>query len=125
MAFITVSIPAYLDLASALSCARQLKAQPESVQFIALDFNSWATSKAHELPLKPFGMLIVSQAICQFKARVPQATIVPMNLPNNEIESYAAHMGFFQACGVDLGKQPGEAKGSPTYLPITRKSPAI
>jgi hypothetical protein len=45
---------------------------------------------------------------------------MPTNLPNNEIESYAAHMGFFKGCNIHLGKKPGEAKGSPTYLPITK-----
>lgn len=28
-------------------------------------------------------------------------------------------MGYFQNCGFDIGKYPGEAKGSDTYLPIT------
>jgi len=31
---------------------------------------------------------------------------------------YAAHMGFFQAFGLDHGKFPGEAKGNSRYIPI-------
>jgi len=32
--------------------------------------------------------------------------------------NYAAHMGFFQAFGLDHGKYPGQAKGSPRYIPM-------
>lgn len=32
---------------------------------------------------------------------------------------YAAHMGFFRLFGVPFGKEPGDAEGSTSYLPIT------
>lgn len=34
--------------------------------------------------------------------------------------SYAGHVGFFKALGIDYGKDPGEALGSYSYLPITK-----
>lgn len=34
--------------------------------------------------------------------------------------SYAGHVGFFKAFGIDFGKEPGEALGSYSYLPITK-----
>lgn len=33
--------------------------------------------------------------------------------------TYAGHMGFFKAFGLDFGRRPGEAHGSQTYIPIT------
>jgi len=38
---------------------------------------------------------------------------------NFQRHSYAAHMGFFKALNIDFGNNPGEARGSRTYLPIT------
>lgn len=39
--------------------------------------------------------------------------------PNKAI-SYAGHVGFFKALGIDFGKEPGEALGSYSYLPIIK-----
>jgi hypothetical protein len=122
MTFQTLKIPAHFELQPSLDFARQISTLSADIPILGLDFSGWSTSKAHELPLKPFGMLIVSQALRQFKARASQVIIAPTNLPNNDIESYAGHIGFFQSCGIDWGKQPGQAKGSQTYLPMRQYS---
>lgn len=116
----TVAIPRILDLQASLAFAAEVAALEPNVTVLGIDFSAWGRVPAYELPLRPFGMLIVSQAIQQCKSRNPAVIIAPTNLPGNDIESYAAHMGFFQACNVPLGKEPGQAKGSPTYLPITK-----
>jgi anti-sigma regulatory factor (Ser/Thr protein kinase) len=116
-----VNVPGNLDLAHALAFAREVAALPDNTAILGLNFDAWKQVKPSDLPLKPFGMLAASMAVQRFKARVPTAVIVPATpLPNNGLEGYAAHMGMLKACGIDLGKAPGEAKGSPTYLPITR-----
>jgi len=32
---------------------------------------------------------------------------------------YLAHMGFFKSLGIPIGKRPGQAEGTSTYVPIT------
>jgi len=115
-----IAVPGILDLQPTLDFAAEAAALPANIMFLGVDFSAWGQVEPYKLPLRPFGMLIVSQAIRQYKARNPAVTVAPMRLPGNEIESYAAHMGFFQACDIPLGKEPGQAKGSPTYLPITK-----
>ncbi len=116
----TVAIPRILDLQASLAFAAEVAALEPNVTVLGVDFSAWGRVPAYELPLRPFGMLVVSQAIRQYKSRNSEVVIAPTNLPNNDNESYAAHMGFFEACGIDLKKPFGEAKGSPTYLPITK-----
>jgi hypothetical protein len=116
----TIAIPRILDLQASLAFATEVAALPPDLMVLGVDFGAWGRVPSYELPLRPFGMLIVSQAICQYKARNPEAVIASTHLPGNEIESYAAHMGFFEACGIQMQKPFGEAKGSPTYLPITK-----
>lgn len=38
---------------------------------------------------------------------------------NRPAITYAAHVGFFQALGIDFGKEVGEASSSNTYVPIS------
>lgn len=120
MSVYQLKIPAYFELQPSLNFAQEALALPGTTRIVSLDFSGWLRAKPHELPLKPFGMVIVSQTVRQLRKRLPDVIIVPVSLPDNDLESYAAHMGFFEACGIALGKEPGQAKGSPTYLPITK-----
>jgi len=121
MNYRTLNVPGTLTLTNALVFCREIAALPDDVTILGLNFDAWKRSRPADLPLTPFGMLIIGVAVQQFHKRVPSAQIIPaIALPNNELESYAAHMGFFKACTIDLGKEPGQAKGSPTYLPITK-----
>jgi len=64
----------------------------------------------------PFGMLYIAFAVQKFIAEHPTATHKPINY---EERWYASHMGYFQTCGFEIGKLPGQAHGSDTYIPIT------
>ena len=64
----------------------------------------------------PFGMLYIAFAIRSFRERFPDTTCTPVNFGERW---YASHMGYFQSCGFEIGKLPGQAQGSDTYLPIT------
>lgn len=111
MKVVTLKIPSHCDLFPALEFSRTLASHPTDMDFLMLDFSGLAY-------VKPFGMLVVAQTIQSFRKRAPQVKIAPVP-HRSEAERYAAHMGFFQACGIDLGKQPGQAKGSDRYLPLT------
>lgn len=60
-------------------------------------------------------MLLISSEIRRLTREKPHATVSCSNFKHM---TYAAHMGFFQAFGLNHGKAPGEAKGSPKYIPI-------
>lgn len=67
----------------------------------------------------PFAMLFLSTTIGQYKKDHPEVKIIGKNYQHLD---YAGHMGFFKLVGVEFGKEPGEAAGSETYLPITSLS---
>lgn len=122
----TIAIPRILDLQASLAFAAEVAALPPDLMVLGVDFGAWSRVPSYELPLRPFGMLIVSQSIRQYKSRNAGVTIAPTNLPNNDNESYATHIGFFEACGIDLKKPYGDARGGMTYLPITQvKDPGL
>ncbi len=81
-----------------------------SAQEVTFDFQ---TTQGYATP---FGMLYIGYAIQQFVQVHPSIKVSAINLENHY---YLAHMGYFKHCGFDVGKLPGEAKGSDTYLPIT------
>lgn len=60
-------------------------------------------------------MLLISSEIRRFIREKSQSMVSCANFKHM---SYAAHMGFFQAFGLDHGKAPGEAKGSSKYIPM-------
>lgn len=65
--------------------------------------------------VEPFTMAYVANELKRFSLSKP-GTCSAMNFENH---SYAAHMGFFRAFGLEHGKEPGEATGSSTYIPLT------
>jgi anti-sigma regulatory factor (Ser/Thr protein kinase) len=101
-------VPDQLDLSTSLGFARALRSQPEAKEYI-FDFQQlrW---------LEPFPMLYLSSQLRRFAS---QHAGCRFGVANFEELGYASHMGFFQAFGLDFGKQPGEAKGNDRYLPIT------
>jgi len=66
--------------------------------------------------IDPFSLVYVSSQIEKFTSLRPE---VEFNVVNYHNKSYAGHMGFFQAFGVDFGNAPGAASGSSSYIPIT------
>ncbi|WP_420337491.1 ATP-binding protein [Roseibium sp.] len=64
----------------------------------------------------PFSMLYLASTLQDFRNR---KYTTPRSSVNHENHSYASHMGFFRSFGLQHGREPGEASGSTTYVPIT------
>ena len=97
-----------MNLSGCVSFLRELEHDGETERY-EIDLGSLGY-------VSPFGMLVVSFALRQFRASLPDCSFL---LVNHEGQEYAAHMGFFTAFGADFGKLPGEAAGSERYLPVT------
>ncbi len=72
----------------------------------------------------PFGTLVLMSELRSFlvtrKRTLESSDVKLANInPATDAVSYLAHVGFFKAVGFSKGNQPGQAKGSSTYLPIT------
>lgn len=77
----------------------------------------------------PFAIVFMQAAIRQFMEKSRAASASSGVLPRFLFEGidtrrisahgYLAHVGFFRALGVDIGREPGEASGSDTYVPVT------
>lgn len=106
-----IPIPSRLDTGTAIGFIGKLHALPKSLEYI-FDFASlnW---------VEPFALLYVSYHLANFYADTPEVSLKVLNYDINNAHSYAAHMGFFQSFGLNFGKSPGQAKGSPYYIPIT------
>ena len=100
-----------LGFKSAIQLAEEIRNLPEDREYV-LDFSemSW---------VHPFGMLYVARAIRDLQIRYPDCELISENMDRAGAGSYAAYMGFFQACGIDHGNLPGDAHGSHTHLPLT------
>lgn len=100
-----LSDSAALNFAYQLSCA-DIK---EAVEFSAN--LQW---------VEPFGALLTSIAIKQLREKYKD---IPFTFQNNATEAgnYAAHIGFFKSISnqIEIGNEPGEARGSENYIPIT------
>ena len=66
--------------------------------------------------VEPFTMAYVSTEIRRFQEVNSGLRI---DFVDYEKSSYAAHMGFFKAAGVNFGKAPGQARGGVNYIPLT------
>jgi len=71
----------------------------------------------------PFGSLFLAKSI-RSAIKVIEKKYNDINVyvdfnDGNKAASYLQHVGFFKYIGAKLGREPGEAKGSSTYIPIT------
>ena len=103
-----IYIPASLDLPNALKFSQMIHSVKQAERFI-FDFGD----VGH---MEPFGMLMVCSEIRSLLRRFPDAET---RFERYEQMSYGAHMGIFQAMGLNFGKAPGEARGGARYLPLT------
>ena len=106
----TFLVPKDHTLENILHFANDLATGSHTAEEFIFDFQS---SKGLATP---FGMLYLGYAIRQFAAARHGAKITARNIDK---VNYAAHMGFYQCCGFEVGNPPGKAKGSNTYLPVT------
>lgn len=64
----------------------------------------------------PFGNLIIINSLKRFKQSYSDASLFCRPKEQN---GYLSHIGFYKACGINYGKDPGEAIASSNYVPIT------
>ena len=66
----------------------------------------------------PLSMLIMGATMRNYRMQYPE---IPFKIGGHEGKSYAGTMGFFKYVSesIEIGKKPGEAKGSGNYIPIT------
>jgi len=108
-----IPLPSRLGLSQSIEFIRSFSFFP-NVDSYVFDFASLSW-------VEPFGLLYFSNEIRRFAQKIQPASVVFQNVDfSNDSHSYAAHMGFFEACGKKIGNRPGEARGSNTYLPITQ-----
>jgi len=105
---ITITIPKSVYLPAVINIVNETKSHTGYDEYI-FDFKNvqWMT---------PFSQLYLSNNIYNFiKETKAKVTFI-----NHEHQSYLAHMGFFESCGISYGKKPNEASGNNTYLPIRK-----
>lgn len=105
---VTIKVPNALTPFTVFSFSRELQKVPSN-QEVVFDFSATTT-------VEPFGMLVVASEIAQWSLNRLRGGIVCRRF---EHMTYAGHMGFFKSFGQDFGKQPGEALGSASYIPLT------
>lgn len=103
-----IDIPRTLNLYNSINFCKNLWSLPESEHY---DFNF-----ANLSFLEPFTMAYVANELKRYRNTKPD---VRFSASNHKSHTYAAHMGFFKAFGLQYGHEPGEASGSSTYLPLT------
>ena len=103
-----IDVPKSLGLSPCVRFINKLRTLPPADHYV-FDFDgvTWCP---------PFSQLILASEIERFTT-VREGT--EMSYLNYEHMTYPAHMGFFQAFGLEFGKRPGEASGSSTYIPLT------
>ena len=102
-----IKVPRFLIFEETIQFARIIRELPNSGTFI-FDFED--ADK-----IDPFSLLYLSSELQRCRSGRKSADFFAKNFTHL---SYAAHMGFFKAFGLEHGKRPGEAKGSSTYIPI-------
>lgn len=107
----TILVPDELDLDNSLIFSNKIKMIDRTKREYHFNF----CRLKHTCP---FGLLLTAATIGDFVMEVKKngASVFAANYDNL---SYQAHMGFFKSFGLNFGNEPGEAKGSPNYLPIT------
>jgi hypothetical protein len=100
--------PASLTLSESIAFCKSLAEIDEHDEYV-FDFSRTGT-------VEPFPMLLVASEINHLNRRHPAARVACSNFRHM---TYAAHMGFFRAFGLDFGNAPGAARGSESYLPMT------
>lgn len=104
-----IRLPASMDLSSLLGFARELDYYAMHEQ-LTIDFEE-------QKFFSPFAMLFIGSKLKSFRIKNPD---LDLQVKNFKEHAYAAHMGFFRMCGVDHGRDVGEAWGSENYLPLTK-----
>jgi hypothetical protein len=108
MSILTIAVPSALTLHTAFQFCSELQACPTHDEYV-FDFSRTRT-------VEPFGMLVLSSEI---RRCISAHNGAKFSCANFRHMTYAGHMGFFKAFGLDFGKSPGQANGGRNYIPMT------
>jgi len=104
---IAIKVPRYLIFERTIDFVNSFKDSWTNGHYV-FDFELLKT-------IDPFSLLYLSSELRTFKLKNPDCEFSAKNFQHC---TYAAHMGFFKAFGLDFGKLPGEAKNNNRYIPI-------
>jgi hypothetical protein len=107
MTKITIAVPSRLLFQNSIDFVKTLLSI-EPHDHIEFDFSRLSR-------IDPFSLLFVSSEMQRCRERLRSSHFSAINY---ERCTYPAHMGFFKSFGLNFGKNPGEANGSSTYIPI-------
>lgn len=105
----TITIPNNLIFESSIDFIKKLR-EIQQTDKITFDFKNLRR-------IDPFSLLYVSSEINICRKKFKNSEFQAKNYNNGNC-NYMAHMGFFQAFGLDFGNRPSQAKGSNTYVPM-------
>ena len=108
MSAVTIRVPDSLTPFTVYAFCKHLQNLVPSDE-VVFDFALTAT-------VEPFGMLVVASEIERCVAAHPETKF---RCKNFDKMTYAGHMGFFKAFGLEFGRRPGEALGGRNYIPLT------
>ena len=95
----------------ALSIIKRLaEIEPDSKKGLLIDFSSYGETD-------PFSNVLFCNALRHFKSEHKEIKM----WCRPKADTYLSHIGFYKACGIPYGKEPGEARASENYVPVTRK----
>ena len=107
-------VPKQLEGDDAFRFVNQLAAATEA-EALALDFSNVQF-------VRPFATLLLAESVrtcVEDRRSLGLSTEARGAGATNQALSYLRHVGFFKFVGLNVGKYPAEAPGSPSYLPIT------
>ena len=93
-------------------CKDIMELTPPSDEELIFDMSSYGENN-------PFSNLIIVNTLQRFKAMYHDALL---RCRPKDLDGYLSHIGFYKACGISIGKEPGEAHASSNYVPITEIS---
>lgn len=105
----TIKINQALSLFNAINLCNHLWTTPARVERVIFD----CSDMRH---VEPFSIAYISTEIRRFIVSRPDTKV---EFENYARATFAAHMGFFKAVGVDYGNAPGQARGNSNYIPLT------
>lgn len=109
----TLSIPRRLDASSAISFSSDLF-ETRDMEVVSLDFSTLRFAL-------PSGVLFLASAIRHFVRDRQGKKTKAINVDaSSNAHGYLLHIAFFRFIGLSRGNNIGEAKGSATYIPITK-----
>jgi len=107
----TLQLPAKLDEAGAIELLARLFENADAKKFV-LDFSTLQFAL-------PLGTLLLGSELRRFfSSEFRSFEVNGIDTVGRPAHSYLAHIGFFKGVGLPIGKQPGQATGSTTYMPI-------